>query len=444
MGKKLLLVVAALLVAAFVLWIAGVIVTPDPEPVQVAASYRHPVLRLEVTPAAAAENLEIQIRPQRPGAGVAPPRWQEQRTAGCIVITLEEWQGEQDYLLTAVMPAHPAFTMAEPFAWAFQAPPDYAFDLVAVGDVMLGRLTAAMVPDYDVGYPLARIREVLEAGDLAFANLECPISDRGEPAAKKYVFRARPEAAAVLALGGFNLVSLANNHVLDYGPLALLDTMAALEELDIAWAGAGADVAQARQGALLTVKGVRVGVLAYTLPAPGRLYPAWAAGEGKAGTLYYRDQDKMLADLARMRAQADVVIVSMHWGYEYTHGVNAEQKKLGRLLVDNGADLVLGHHPHAPQGIEFYRGKPIVYSLGNFLFYPFSMDITDESFILKARIGLEGVEEMRLLPVLLGDSQPFVPEGAELERLQGVLGKLLDQFGTGYAVEGAELVLSMP
>ena len=181
MGKKLLLVVAALLVAAFVLWIAGVIVTPDPEPVQVAVSYRHPVLRLEVTPAAAAENLEIQIRPQRPGgAGVAPPRWQEQRTAGCIVITLEEWQGEQDYLLTAVMPAHPAFAMSRALCLGVSRRRRIMpLDLVAVGDVMLDRLTAAMVPDYDVGYPLTRIREVLEAGTWSLPTWNAPFPTGG-------------------------------------------------------------------------------------------------------------------------------------------------------------------------------------------------------------------------------------------------------------------------
>ena len=239
-------------------------------------------------------------------------------------------------------------------------------------------------------------------------------------------------------------VSLANNHVLDFGPEALLDTIALLDNNGIAHAGAGADEEQARQGALLSVNGLKVALLAYTRPAPDWEYPQWAAGPGKPGTVFYRDREKMLADVAGARFAADIVIVSMHWGNEYTYQVSAEQKELGRLLIDAGADLVLGHHPHAPQGIELYRGKPIVYSLGNFLFYPFEMKITDETFILKARIDRSGVQGLALVPVLLGDSQPYVPEGSELTRMHRVLGKLLDQFGTEYSLDGEEIVITIP
>ena len=407
--------------------------------VSIEAEYNHPIMVLSITPPQAAEYLEVTI-----------PQFEilVEREAGQIRIMLGEknWIPGREYTLTAA-----GSVLDEPFWFTFQIPadqapqaPEPAFDLVAVGDVMLDQITTARLGDYDVNYPLARIKHITGSGDLNFANLEVPLSDRGEPADKRYVFRAPPYTVEVLTLGGFNVVSLANNHILDYGPAAMSDTIDILNQHNIAHAGAGANEEAARRGALLEINGVRVAVLAYTRAAPGWQYPLWAAGLDKPGTVFYRDQAKMLEDLARAKSSADVVIVSMHWGNEYTYAVNDIQKDMGRLLVDNGADLILGHHSHAPQGIEFYKDKPIVYGLGNFLFYPFELDITDETYILKARIGLDGVESMHLVPVLLGDSQPFVPQGSELERMQGVLGMLLDKFGTGYTIEADELVITMP
>lgn len=439
MRKPLLRSLVALLVLGaifvWVTWGRGSQV-PEEKLVLIEASYQHPVISLSVAPDSAVAELEIGIQPQA--------QFRLTRTSGRIDITLEEWEYGQEYQLTASMPEQDDLSLDQPFEYIFQIPQSFAFDLVAVGDVMLDQLTRERRRDYDVNYPLSQIKDITSSGDLNFANLECPITQGGEPADKKYVFRAPPYTAEVLRLGGFNLVSLANNHVLDYGPEGLVDTISTLEEMGIAHAGAGPNEGEARQGTMLEVNGLAVGFLAYTLPAPYWQYAAWAASTGQPGTVFYRDQEAMLADVARIREQADIVIVSMHWGNEYTHGVTAEQREVGRLLVDNGADLVLGHHPHAPQGIELYRDKPIVYSLGNFLFYPFDMGITDETYILKARIGAEGVEELRLAPVILGDSQPFVPEGAELQRLQGVLGGLLAQCGTEYTVQGEELVIEIP
>jgi poly-gamma-glutamate synthesis protein (capsule biosynthesis protein) len=405
--------------------------------VNIIMDYDYPVLTLSVTPPEAAEYIVISLSPQL--------GFQVDRDEARISITLEAegYSPIQEYILTANLQEGHGFAMSEPYSFAF-LPPEKAFDLVAVGDVMLDQITSARLRDYDVNYPLARISHITGAGDLNFANLEAPISAQGKQADKKYVFRAPPYSVEVLKIGGFNVVSLANNHVLDYGPLALLDTIDILEQNNIAHAGAGANEEAARRGVLMELNGVKVAVLAYTRAAPGWQYPLWAAGADKPGTVFYMDQDKMIQDLERARAAADVVIVSMHWGNEYTYSVNANQRQMGRLLVDNGADLILGHHSHAPQGIEFYKDKPIVYGLGNFLFYPFELGLTDETYILKARIGMGGVENLRLVPVLLGDSQPFVPEGRELERMLGVLGMLLDRFDTGYTIEGNEVIIKMP
>jgi len=438
-NKKIIAVIVIMLVLAAILaWsIWGRGVDPVPETVLIDADYQHPVISMSVTPSRVANQLEIAINPQL--------QYRVEREDGQIRVILEEgWAPDQEYVLTVSLPNQESLVLDIPFTFIFRSPKELAFNLVAVGDVLLDQLTSSQLRNYDVNYPLARIVDIISSGDLNFANLESPLSDRGERVDKKYAFCAPAYTAEVLTLGGFNAVSLANNHILDYGPEALLDTIALLKEKSINYAGAGANEEQARQGALMDINGVRVALLAYTRSAPAWEYPLWAAGPDKPGTVFYMDEDKMIQDIARARARADIVIVSMHWGNEYTHTVNSTQRELGRLLVDNGADLILGHHPHAPQGIEFYKDKPIAYSLGNFLFYPFGIEICNETVILKARIGMGGVESLSLVPVLMGDSQPYVPEGSELDRMHRVLGGLLDQFGTGHSIQGDEVLIDMP
>ena len=411
---------------------------PEPAAVTIGAHYEHPFLHLDVHPPQAAKHLV---------AGFVPrPLFSHQSSPGKITIELQDnWDYQRQYLLKVQVASSSAddFYLEEPFSFTFQTPPA-SFDLVAVGDVMLDKLTFRRLREYSTAYPMEHIKHITSSGDLNFANLESPISDRGTPASKRYVFRARPQAVEVLLDGGFNLVSLANNHILDYGVEAMADTISILDSHGIAHAGAGMDLDSARRGYISEVNGVKVAVLAYTRAAPMRYYPAWQAEENKPGTMFYYRKDLIMEDLERVRQQVDVVIVSVHWGNEYTHSVNQEQVDLGRFLVDNGADLVLGHHSHAPQGIEFYQGKPIVYSLGNFLFYPFRIPICDETYIFQATVGRDGVESIRLTPVLLGDSQPFIPQGEELERLQQVIGSLMDQFGTGWEVDGSDIVIEIP
>lgn len=318
------------------------------------------------------------------------------------------------------------------------APPE--FTLVAVGDVMLDGLTSARLRHYDPGYPFAASAPLLKEGELVFANLECPISRRGEAASKPYTFCADPLAVDALTAAGINLVSLANNHILDYGADALEDTFELLEERGIAYAGAGRNEEEARKGVFLEINGVKTAVLAYSgIFKHG--YPAWRAGPDNAGTLFYPEKEQFSADIRKAGQWADVVVVSLHWGDEYTYEVNEEQRETGRLAVESGADLVLGHHSHTPQGIEIYKGRPIVYSLGNFLFYPFTKTFCNESFILQASVGKNGVAEMRLLPVLLGDSQPYPATGPEAVRLRSLITGLLDQCGTAWETEGDQIIV---
>lgn len=307
--------------------------------------------------------------------------------------------------------------------------------LDAVGDIMLDRSVGQAMRERGMTYPFEAVQSLLAGSDLRFANLELPLTERGAPAAKRYVFRAPPAAAAALRGAGFTLLSLANNHLPDYGHEGLLDTLAALDQAGIAHTGAGRSQEEAHAPAVVTVNGLRIALLAYVnVPddaGSGFSTRAWAAGPATPGVAW-GTVEAVRRDVAAARAQADLVIVSIHAGFEYTAVPNAVQRELAHAAVDAGAMLVLGSHPHVLQGVEFYRGAPIVYSLGNFVF-----DLDDDdrrqpglpsvlSAVLRVTLDRSGVRALRFLPVVIDerDGRPVPVNGPEarsvLERLYRV------------------------
>ncbi len=315
--------------------------------------------------------------------------------------------------------------------------------IYAVGDIMLDQLTNQRLKEYDPAYPFDRVRDILRQGDVVFGNLESPISQRGEALpGKRYAFRAAPFAVESLVDGGVNMVSLANNHIMDYGPEAMEDTLDILTEHGIHHAGAGRNMDAAHAGTIMEVKGYKVGLLAYTddFAVPARYRSLWQAGEAEGGAALIHDRERIREDILRLRPETDVLLVSFHWGREYTYKITQEQRQLAYLAVDAGADMVLGHHPHVPQGVEIYRGKPIAYSLSNFVFYPFkSYPETQDTFILGAEFSQGDIISVSLLPLRGGNSQPYQPEGGEYQRLAHLLAGLLEKLGTPHEVTGQEI-----
>jgi len=205
---------------------------------------------------------------------------------------------------------------------------------------------------------------VLQQADIVAGNLESPISVRGAAVANKtFTLRAGPLAGRTLKAGGIRIVSLANNHMMDFGPLALQDTLAALAESGILYTGAGMSLDDARAPAIVHIKGKTLAFLSYSLTFPLEFF----ASAGRPGTAPGYD-DFVKADIEKVRPSADLVIVSFHWGAELMPAAKDYQIALGRKAIDWGADLVLGHHPHVLQELELYRGRLIAYSLGNFVF----------------------------------------------------------------------------
>ncbi|ABK98246.1 CapA family protein [Pelobacter propionicus] len=266
----------------------------------------------------------------------------------------------------------------------------------AVGDIMLaGRWTADLrAAGYDPLFD--NLRDELARGDINLANLESPLARCGrEFTTKKFRFRGEPAVAPALRRAGFNLVTLANNHSMDFGWPALAETRGHLKDAGIAWIGAGENLEQARRMALFTVRGKRVAFLGYSLTQPLEFFaaprrPGTAPGYAKL----------VAADVAAARGKADYVIVSFHWGREASTTVQAYQRDTAHRAIDAGADVIIGHHPHVLQGVERYRRGIIFYSLGNFAFASTST-IADVSALVRLRLdGRQRQAELLPLDVL--------------------------------------------
>ncbi|HCU51043.1 MAG TPA: hypothetical protein DGG94_14800 [Micromonosporaceae bacterium] len=205
----------------------------------------------------------------------------------------------------------------------------------------------------------------LQAADFAMVNLETAVTERGEKAPKNFHFRAPPSAYAAVKAAGVDLVSIANNHALDYGQVGLLDTLDFAKAANMPVVGAGHNVAEAYEPYVTTVKGVRLAVVA--LSQVWELAGQWKATATRPGIAMAFDKELSVAAVKKARTLADVVVVYVHWGTEDTYCPNKEQRDLARVLSGAGAHIVLGTHAHMPQGDGFVGQTYVHYGLGNFL-----------------------------------------------------------------------------
>lgn len=255
-----------------------------------------------------------------------------------------------------------------------------------------------------------RYRVQIRQADFFMVNEEFPFSSRGAAADKKYTFRLAPEWVTVLQEMGIDGVSLANNHTLDFGREALLDTCEVLDRAGILHTGAGADLAAAKEAVIFEKDGLRVGVIGTTRVIPEA---GWAAGNSHPGVLSTYDPAVVLAEIESLKEHCDVVVAMVHWGIERDERPQEYQRVLGKKYIDAGADLVVGSHPHVLQGIEFYNGKPIVYSLGNFVF---GSSIPRTMLLQVNLLADSGPAGYRLLPGTSGAG--YTRMLAEAEKLQ--------------------------
>jgi poly-gamma-glutamate capsule biosynthesis protein CapA/YwtB (metallophosphatase superfamily) len=274
-------------------------------------------------------------------------------------------------------------------------------EVIAVGDVMLGRDVAAEAQPFEAVAPW------LHSADLVAGNLECAITEGGTPRAGPYRLRASPVAVAALRGAGFDVLGLANNHALDYGPEGLAETVSRLKGAGIETVGAGPDAQAASQPLIREVRGVRLAFLAFNAVPDPEDRP-----EDRGWTPARWDREGAMAAIGAARAQADGVIVSIHWGYEYDLRSDPAQRDMAQAMLEAGADLVVGHHPHVVQGTEIaFRGfgetsevrggRFVAYSLGNLVFDQEQGD-TRQGLALRAFFDGEGLRAVQALPVRAG------------------------------------------
>jgi len=293
-----------------------------------------------------------------------------------------------------------------------------AFSLIAGGDIMLDRGTKSYITRFGVYYPFEEIRDEIQKHDIAFANLESPISERGKMYSpfKGIYFRADPTVIQGLTYCGFDVLSLANNHSLDWGIDSILDTMYYLQKAGIRYSGVGFSREQALTPAVFEVSGVRIAFICFN-----DIYPLLLSEAGRRMetlSLYGRELEE---EIGALKEEYDIVIASVHAGTEYVIEPEGDKIHKMRSLIDAGALVVLGSHPHVVQGIEVYRGGLIAYSLGNLIFDQSWSRETSLGILLE--IGFLGGKPVYYLPhvVSIKKSRAKIIENADADSVLSYL-----------------------
>ena len=253
--------------------------------------------------------------------------------------------------------------------------------------------------------PFTPTQPLFRGVDLSIGNLECPVANGGAAVDKIYTFRAAPSTLPVLGQH-FQAVSLANNHSGDYGPKAFRETLQQLRAAHIPYFGGGNDATEAHQPLLLSKNGLKIALLGYDDYHP-RSFEASATQPGAA----WAEEEQILLDIEQARRKgAQVVLPFFHWGWENEPAPCARQRELARKLIDAGADGVIGSHPHVTQGAELYRGKPIIYSLGNFVFDLLDLPENRRGWVLRLELDRSGVVRFSTAAVRIDDQGTPAPD----------------------------------
>lgn len=296
-------------------------------------------------------------------------------------------------------------------------------EVAAVGDILLDRGVARRIEREGTRVVFARVRSVISAADLSFGNLECPVTNRCQRAPQRIAFRASPRYLEALTDAGFDMLSLANNHSMDCGTTGLIETMRNLRRSGLRWSGAGQTRAEAESFVIVKLKGIRIAFLSFTAISPSADKPL----RDNAPSVALASGSSVERAVVSARREADVVIVSLHWGVEYSYRPVAEQVSLAHAAVEAGADVVLGHHPHTLAGLEVLKRQTtagtrpalIAYSLGNFAFDSprwLGRRVT-ESVILRFRLTRAGLVSAEVLPVVL---EGYLPRPAVSNEAQSI------------------------
>jgi poly-gamma-glutamate synthesis protein (capsule biosynthesis protein) len=296
--------------------------------------------------------------------------------------------------------------------------------MLFLGDVMLSRGVSYQISkNNDLYYPFHSIQTLLRQNDFVFSNFESPIISGRQIHTGEMAFRVDENLAPILKELNFSILSLANNHLLDFGQKGLLNTLKLLAENQIQYIGAGENRQEAHRAKILEKNNIKIAFLAYN--DSDVILATNEATENRPGTAFM-DLNALKKDLAETKKSADFTIVSMHSGTEYKENPNSRQIEFAHTAIDNGANLVIGHHPHVVQPIEKYKNGYIFYSLGNFIFDQAWSQETTEGIATQIIFSKNEIRNIKILPLIIENySQPkIISRVDDTETFQKIINRL--------------------
>ncbi len=290
-------------------------------------------------------------------------------------------------------------------------------------------------------YPFSQVTEVLRSADIAFLNLETPLSENGRLSGS---FRTPPSFAKALARAGVDIVSTANNHAFDAEGEGIADTIDVLADAGIKKVGTGLNLAKATQPEIIVVDGVRVAFLAYTYGVNPTITSLGFATHERSGAAPL-DPFLIRKNIESVRDNADIVVLSLHWGLENKSEVHPAAREFAHNLIDAGADVILGHHPHVPRGVEVYGDGLIIYSMGNFIF-SHNHDYWGDNFLVNIRASKKGLQSAQIT-ALAGAGpdlmQPFPLKGERAFSLLKDIKQRSQEFGTQLTIVDNQGIINL-
>jgi poly-gamma-glutamate synthesis protein (capsule biosynthesis protein) len=270
------------------------------------------------------------------------------------------------------------------------------------GDLFLTRGMQDKIKEYGMDYPYQKVRKVFLDSDISFANLECPLtkSNKSTIKSKKYIFKEDPLNAFAIKRAGINVLGIANNHTMDYGPQGLIDTMNALNDAGILYTGGGVSKEEAHKPIFINKSGIRIGFLSYSEFPPEGYF-----NFDHKPDVSFLDNENLEIEIKEAKNKCDWLIVSFHWGREFVKTSSSSQKATAHQAIDSGADFVVGHHPHVLQEVEKYKGRLIFYSLGNLTFDKTEPEGVDKSVIISLKLTKHRINDYKMIPIEIVDCQ---------------------------------------
>ena len=309
------------------------------------------------------------------------------------------------------------------------------FQISLVGDLLMDGSIKWQIDRYGTDYPWEMVKEYFQNDDLTIGNLETSITTRGtEWPEKQYNFRSDPRNLKSMEDAGIDILALANNHILDYGYDGLLDTIKHIDNTGIKRVGAGKNKEDALKAAIVEKDGLKIGVFSASRVVP---YVEWYATKQRPGLIgaYDGHIEELLNEVQEIKKKVDIVILSIHWGIEGNSEPKDQDVVLAKKLIDGGVDIIMGHHPHVLQGIEIYKGKPIFYSLGNFVFGT-QGELTSNTMIGQINLVDGEIDNIEIIPFNIELGRP-IPVTEDIRRAKiDYLNKISKRFGVNINEDG--------